>query len=356
MKLEKQTNYVTNISKKEMDKYYALLDKRIENSDRNTVYIKYLTLGNITVKIENHVPELIFPIEKQLPYCLSDQSDHYDKIFYIWKEDIRLIVADFAQDADAVFLSSKNTQKPFLEIFLKSNMLIARNQDTQTHYLCANDFSLDTIRKMGHLFVRQINELAKTPDQAMVHSAAVGVNGAGALMCARGGGGKSTLAVSALLNGFQYVADDYLILNKTDRLYTYPIYSTINLSQRMYKQMNTLQSEYLYDNYYKPKYTLSIVAHHDRFVKKLPIEMVIFPKISEVEKPSIEPMDKGKAIVQMIHSTISQMGDETDPGFVKRLISILSDLDFYQINLSPNLDANVMLLKQFIIEKRQKPR
>jgi hypothetical protein len=347
MKFEKQTNYVTNVPKEERDKYYALLDRHIENLDCKA-YIKYLTLGNITVKIACYVPELTIFIEKQLSYCLSDNAEYYDKVFYIWKEDLQSIVADFAQSARRVFLFSKNAEKPFMEISLDTNTLIAKNQEKQTHYLCANDFSVDVIRKMGHLFVRYINELAKTPDQAMVHAAAVGIAGKGALMCARGGGGKSTLAVSALLNGFQYVSDDYLVLSKTDRLYAYPIYSTINLSLEMYRQMDTLQSEYLYDNYYKPKYTLSIAAHHAGFTKKLPLEMVIFPKISDVEKPSIEPADKGKAIVQMIHSTITQMGDKTNADYAKMMISFLSGLDFYQINLSPDLEANVKLLKQFI--------
>jgi hypothetical protein len=97
---------------------------------------------------------------------------------------------------------------------------------------------------------------------------------------------------------------------------------------------------------------MSISAHHERFVKKLPINWAIFPQITDHGVPFIEPMDKRKAIVQLVYSTVSQMGDYGNTDHVKELISILSGMDFFRINLSPDLDANVKVLRQFIKEKQ----
>jgi hypothetical protein len=328
--------YIYFILKSKTDKYYLILENGVGNCNLSEAQVKYLTLGNITVKIENYIQEFSTHIETHFGFCLSDQADVFDKVFCIlWEE-------------------KKNPDKSLKDSFSEEDLLVT-NPTAKTHYLFCDEFSIDVVRKMGHLFVKWINEIAKTPNQAMVHAAAVGIDNNGVLICARGGGGKSTLAVSAMLDGFQYVSDDYLVLSRdaechVSALYAHPIYSTINLSSKMYEKLSTLKAKYMYDNYYNPKYTLDISAHHECFVKKLPVNRVIFPRIADVETPSIEPMHKGKAIVQLIHSTISQMGDYKNTDYVKMITSFLSGLDFYQINLSPDLDANVKILKQFIKE------
>jgi hypothetical protein len=350
-----RTNYIKNISKKEMDGYYTLFEKRGEKS--RFKQIKYLTLGNSTIKIENCVEELALSVETQWAYCLNDEAVSYDCTFFIWKDDVKSFVVDFVPNMDRLVFYPKNAEKPEIEIFLHENRLKAYNPETKTYYFSKDDFSEERIRQMGHLFVRQIYQMVRTDHQALVHAAAVGIDDKGVLICARGGAGKSTLAVSALLEDFQYVSDDYLILSKTDegQLYAHPIYSTINLFPHIQEQMNGLNAKYLYNNYWQPqKNTLDISAHHNRFVNKLPVNAVIFPQIGKVEIPSIEPMDemeKGKAIVQLIHSTVSQLQDTQSSGYVKMLMSFMSGLDFYRINLSSDLNANVKLLKLFIKEK-----
>jgi hypothetical protein len=210
---------------------------------------------------------------------------------------------------------------------------------------------------MGHLFVKQLSNIALIHNQALVHSAAVGINNQGVLICARGGGGKSTLAISALLNGFQYVSDDYVIMRKAEdgQMYVYPIYSTINLFPSMQQQLKGLNAKIVHKSYWQPeKNTLEISAHHSQYVDKLPINTVIFPQICNIETPSIEPIDgmeKGTAIVQLIHSTIEQLQDSYEPEYIKTLTSFVQNLNFYQINLSPDLEANIKLLKQFLLNK-----
>jgi hypothetical protein len=83
-------------------------------------------------------------------------------------------------------------------------------------------------------------------------------------------------------------------------------------------------------------------------VKKLPIKAALFPNIVDVETPTIELIEKGKAMTQLIYSTILQMGDMADSTQVQKLISFLGELTFYQINLSSDLKVNVKTLRNFI--------
>jgi hypothetical protein len=316
-----------------IDKYFLIVENRAGEPNMKEACVCYLSLGELTIKIENYIQAFSSQITTQFGFCLTDETDSYDKVFRI-------------------IFGEKPGQDKFSKEMIHESQQLVDNPSAKTHYLYCETFSIDVVRKMGHLFVKQINDMVCTSTQSLVHAAAVGIDGQGVLICARGGSGKSTLAVSAMLDGFQYVSDDYLILSKTDRLYAYPIYSVINLSPDIYPKMKSLQAEYMYDSYYNPKCTMNINAHRERVVKKLPINWVIFPQITDEKVPAIKPMNKGKAIVQLVHSTISQTNDYLNTGTVKKLVSLVSDKDFYQINLSPDLDANVQLLRQFIKENQ----
>jgi hypothetical protein len=77
---------------------------------------------------------------------------------------------------------------------------------------------------------------------------------------------------------------------------------------------------------------------------------MIFPSISDISEPTIEKSNNTKAITQFVYSTAKQMDQHLNKEYVKLLLSLVKDLDCYQINLSRNLDKNVKILRQFIKE------
>jgi hypothetical protein len=120
----------------------------------------------------------------------------------------------------------------------------------------------------------------------------------------------------------------------------------------MRAKMPGLKADFLWNNYNGAKEVLDIRRHSEGFVKKLPVKAVIFPNIGGAGTAvSIEPVNKGKAVTQMIHSTVAQMGGGRDPQYLKMLLSFVSGLDFYQINLSHNPAENAEALKKFITER-----
>ncbi|MDR1742526.1 MAG: hypothetical protein LBR48_01740 [Dysgonamonadaceae bacterium] len=284
------------------------------SKDANVYFAKF---GATNVRFENHIPELDIYIKTYFAFCLKNTSSADEKNgFVYWKDDV---LPDKAKDA---------------EIF----------------YIPGDGLSLeDRIRRMGHLFVKQINKLSRTPEQMLIHAAAVGIDNKGVLIAAKGGGGKSTLAVSAMLSGFQYVSDDYSIIAKNGAYLTaYPIYSTININPAMYPQMPGLQAKYLWNSWYnEEKHSVEISAHHGSFVPELDIKAIVYPQIAAIEKPYIEAINRDKVVVQVAYSTASQMGLLFDVEYINSLKEMISGMKYYQINLCPNLAANVELLKHF---------
>ncbi|WP_413854673.1 hypothetical protein [Candidatus Ruminimicrobium bovinum] len=346
----KTETYLLNINKNSLIKYYNFLDNSFKKTaDKNSVITKYLNLGIKTIRLQIAFADFLPQLEKYFSCSLKDTANNYDATIYIWKDTVYSYISE--QYNKSKWITISHEKKEFMQIDLENNIINAENKEEEKYYFIAENYSYDILSKQGHLFVKSISKIIRTEYSALVHSAAVGINNKGILISAKGGSGKSTLSVSCLTNGFQYVSDDYLILKKSNnKLYASPIYSIITLSPQIYKQMTNLKSEFMCNNYNNTKYILNISSYDINIINNLEIKAVVFPKISNIAEPTIEKTNKNTAVTQLVYSTATQMNNNKDTEYIKLLISFIKDLDFYQINLSQNLDKNVTILKQFIKE------
>ncbi len=351
MNFERITYNIKNMPYEEIAGYRRIIENSfLKKTGGKNCVIKYLDLGVKTVRLEIFDEGFINLVEKNFAYCLKEKSSSFDVVFRLWRDDVNKYAADSLTQADNIFIS--HNERPVIKLYKKDNALSAYDTNADIFYFAANDLSKEFASKNGHIFIDFISEIVKTPDSALVHAACVGIENEGVLICGRGGRGKSTLAVSCLADGFQYISDDYLILNKTDMLYAYPVYSIVILSPQMHKKMYNLKSEFLWDNYNNTKYVFDVSSHHGNFVNKMPLRTVVFPEICpDLKEPFVEPVHKGKAITQLVYSTVYQTGEQKNADFLKQLISLVSGLDFYKINLSADLQANVKVLRKFINER-----
>jgi len=105
----------------------------------------------------------------------------------------------------------------FVEVDDKAGRIRAYDENTKTHYVAWRSTDVADLMKDGHLFVQQLYRICNTPTRHLVHGAVAGISGNGVLFCARGGRGKSTLTVKALIDGFDYVSDDFLSPDAADK-------------------------------------------------------------------------------------------------------------------------------------------
>lgn len=361
---------LSNLPKEQLHQYFSKLDMHISSYGK-PLWIKYLDLGVKIVRLINYSPEFTSHVEKQLTYVLKETSASYDTTLIIWKEtdldsipailddnfnpkiNLRFRVEMLTRKNKMVQVQIKDGVNCIFSTNTKNGILSAYNQDTSTYYYAAENLEAEEFIKQGHIFVQTFNKILKTPKTGLVHGAVVGLENKGVLFCARGQRGKSTLAVLAMMEGFDYVSDDYLTLeNAKDGLYAHPIYSIITLSPRMYNELyDNLDAKFISNNARKDKYVFNIESYHDRFKKRYPINICMFPEITNDKEPSIVPCDKaerGRAITQLIHSTIKQTGDKNDISTVKKLMDFVKDFEYYRINLCPDIYANVRVLREFM--------
>ena len=87
-----------------------------------------------------------------------------------------------------------------------------------------------------------------------------------------------------------------------------------------------------------------------------PIKICLFPEIVSDKEPSIHPCEKGRAICQLIHSTLMQTQDLNDNKTVKKMMDMVKDFEFYKFNLCSDIEKNTEFLRDFMnnLEKRER--
>lgn len=365
---------IDNPNAEEKQKIFNNIDNYLEQNYQ-VCYEKFLNLGVKTIRIICYSKDFIHLIEKQLNYVLENNAEKFDATLKIWQDDnikifptkiidklnpvknlkfrIQMIV-DKIKDIDLwIFDSEYSKINPIISNNILNGIFSAQNIKTNTFYYGVKDLNPEEIIKEGHIFIQYLNRILKADNINIVHGASIGINNNGILFCARGQRGKSTLTVLSMIKGFEYVSDDYLTLEREgDNLFAYPIYSIITLSPRMYNELfNELkESRFLFNNARKDKYVINIKNFHENFRKKYPIKFCMFPEIVSDKEPSIvecNKEEKGRAIVQLIQSTVCQMQDINNKKVIKKLFDMVKDFNFYKINLCNNINKNTELLKEF---------
>ena len=255
----------------------------------------------------------------------------------------------------SMFYNNFSKTKPIIDFRTKQGFVNANDKENHKYYYGVKDLSPEEFIKEGHIFVQFLNNILKTETSNLVHGAVIGYKGNGICFCARGQRGKSTLSVLSMMKGFEYVSDDYLILHENEKkeLLSSPIYSIITLSPEMYNRLYDLMDgcRFVSNNARKDKYVFNIANFHDRFKKNYPIKLCIFPEIVSDKEPSIRPCtaeEKGRAVVQIIQSTLMQTQDLSENWTVKKIMNMVKDYPFYKFNLCHDINKNTEFLREFM--------
>ena len=121
----------------------------------------------------------------------------------------------------------------------------------------------------------------------------------------------------------------------------------------MYNRLYDLMDgcRFVSNNARKDKYVFNIANFHDRFKKNYPIKLCFFPEIVSDKEPSIRPCtaeEKGRAVVQIIQSTLMQTQDLSENWTVKKIMNMVKDYPFYKFNLCHDINKNTEFLREFM--------
>lgn len=144
----------------------------------------------------------------------------------------------------------------------------------------------------------------------LMHAAAVGTDEGAVLITAKGGAGKSTTAVSSLVEGMYYLADDYLIVKKTPVPTVYTLYCTAKIGvddDHQFPELKEYTAEHIENDQEKDVIFL-YPAFKDQIVKELPIKTILMPNIQpDQEETTFSPISFWRINRAMSFTTMSQL-------------------------------------------------
>ena len=310
--------------------------------------IRWVRIAGLLIKLKCRNSTLLRYLDIQLACCfVTDNTEEPDAVFYLWCGNIAPYLPEVPFE-QRLHLVQDNIQR----VVLHEGCLYAFDKHRNKGYLCLHNESEKCVISQGYLLYQLLYHLAKSKGRLMLHGALVGYEDKGVLICGKSGHGKSTLAISSLLQNCQYVSDDHLMLTRNgNSTCAWPVYSIASLYESTLARLPELQftNRWLKD---RSKHVFDISPYHHQFSFGLPVKALVFPVLNLKEvKPSCHAISAGPVLTHLIWSTIAQMNDRKDPEHIKNMLDFLRGLPCYQVTLSSDIELNAKFLKKFIINQ-----
>jgi hypothetical protein len=235
------------------------------------------------------------------------------------------------------------------------------------HYFEAIDAlsAVDISRSVGYFIARDSNALPWWVDASplqvilhvwlrerglqLTHTAAVDDGRGAALLCGKGGSGKSTTALACLQAGLNYLGEDYCILEPGQRPRVYSVYQSAKWEQ------NTRALFPNYEGFIRntaaARSEKALVYYQDIFPGQIraqsPIRAVVSLRVGESDRPVLQEQPKEPVLKDLATSTLLQL-----PFYHPRTITILKELvaqiPTYHLTLGRDLSANASQIRELL--------
>tara|TARA_R110000823_G_scaffold130015_12_gene257901 strand:+ start:11592 stop:12659 length:1068 start_codon:yes stop_codon:yes gene_type:complete len=187
----------------------------------------------------------------------------------------------------------------------------------------------------------------------LVHAAAIGTADGALLLTGKGGSGKSTTALSALVGGLRYLGDDYVVCeNGAAGPAVHSLYNTAKVGSDSLAMLPSLTaSGTLSPGEGQDKAVLyTACGYRAQLSPTLPLRAILVPRITG-GAPALLPLTAGAAFLALAPTTLFQLpgAGRATTAFLRELVT---SLPCYQLALGPDMQALVALLKDSVAAGR----
>ncbi len=196
--------------------------------------------------------------------------------------------------------------------------------------------------------------------QQLVHGAAIGSENGAVLITGKGGSGKSTTALSALMAGMFYLGDDYVLCELTESsAQVFSLYNSAKIDSNTLNLL-ALSAEQLLnrdgfldgtqDESDPEKGVLLVQEYRPDLVRSaLPLRAIVVPQITHARETRLQPLKPIQALIALTPTTIFQLpgAQKAAMAFLRRLVL---QLPCYQLQLGPDLAQTHAVIRSLIQE------
>ena len=333
-------------NKPSLSLYFQAVDRRLERMFPVKTAYRAKVCDRL-IEIRLYGADYVGAQDKSLSGFLTNEAGEPDAVFHFWNDDYQPYLPAGAKRGSAVWQS--RDEGGLLQIATDLNVLTGCDRTRRCFYYCSPPAPGAKVRG-GKMLAPLFALWAEMTDMLLLHAAAVGVDDRGVLIVGQSGSGKSTLSLSCLLDGLDFIADDYVLINASGPLMAYPLYTLAaanqdTLDRLPMERMPSVYTDHLSNG--KPQLVLSDYT----FKPELPIKAIVMPVVSGSDEPHFCPAKPGPILTRLIHSSASQINICRNTQLIRAMAARLSGLSVYEMHVSPDLMKNPAALRQLIKEE-----
>jgi hypothetical protein len=184
--------------------------------------------------------------------------------------------------------------------------------DRTVAIFCARDAEAVPYYERGAPLRSILHWMMGAHGRQLVHAAAVGTPGGGALLAGRSGSGKSTAALACIGSSLRYAGDDYVLVDRSSPPHVYSLYSTAKVHSEQVERIPHLRA--LVDNsaHLATEKALIFLAQHlpDRLAPGFPVRALLMPRITGRSQTRLVPASAAAALAALAPTTVFQLPGE----------------------------------------------
>jgi hypothetical protein len=187
----------------------------------------------------------------------------------------------------------------------------------------------------------------------LLHAAAVGFPGGGALIVGRGGSGKSTTSLLALRHGLSFASDDYVAVEPGASADTWPtvhsLFATGKLTADQYDNFPELQAGVINADKLETEKAVVFVRRvaASQVVRGFPLRAVLVPRITGRPETTFRPASPMAALASLAPSTIFQLPGAASANLAA-MAGIVRRVPTYALDLGRDLDGVPVAIEELL--------
>ncbi|MBR3396441.1 MAG: hypothetical protein IKG70_01145 [Lachnospiraceae bacterium] len=334
------------MSGKKLTDYFKAVERRFEKLGPEEGSAVQIMICGSVVEMRFLTKEHADNVKKYLYTPVIEKYTEPSAVLYYWLDDLYEYTPEGARNVTAVWTSKDDTGELMINPDLR---MVGIDYARNVYYQCHKPFEGTDYTIHGHSMAPLLSRWALRNGAVMLHSACLGYNGKGVMLAGMGGDGKSTLTIACMLDGCDFVSDDYICVSQQGPLTAMPVYRLIGINQDMAAilkpDLPVLRTE--------PKRAnkLFLDASACGIKDSLPVNAIIWPHKCDAKQPEIIKAQTGPVMIKIIKSTAANMQNYRDPETYRIIAQRLMKLPIYEFRLTTDLFRNRDYLKEFIINE-----
>ena len=292
-------------------------------------------------------PPLLFSSLRHLFHPKNDNRKY--ETFYCFLKDTDTLVHFLPEQlakAEGRYIYSCGEGRLASSVEFGFFSLYSTEYDETYIWLCQDKHSIDNF--ISHPLHMEFSWWAQRKGYTFLHSAAIGTKGNGVLISGAGGSGKSTLSMTALLAGMDFLSDDYLLVKKEERPLAIRIYGTGYLKEDMLAKLPEYRRGVLWSSGERDKSLISLNIFGKRIVDTLPLHAIIIPHIAHAELPVISRNPDVRKLIPLLSSTSYQNRELKNRAVFFGMMQLLRNLPAFDFKLTDDIRRNAEYLKEWV--------